>query len=335
MDTKLLKQLGNIDQIAGVREAELSCGRGRGLRVAELYNAAGLRFTVCPDRGMDILDLSYRGVNYSFRTKNGTVGPAYVSPLPKEFAGQWPGGMLATCGLDNVGGGSTDGEIFPTHGRISALPADHFGASAEWKGNDYVLRAEGEMHQSGLCGRNLVLRREIATSLNSRSLTIHDTLTNMEPEDEPFMLLYHCNFGYPLLTPESLVYTSPTDIEPRNDISHDNHHMMAPVDGRGEELYLHTPKTKTAWGALVNPALGLGGYVRFDSANLPHFLQWKNMRSHDYVLAIEPCNCRGEGRLSELNKGIISVIKGYASLEYTVEIGALDGEKEIGAFLAQ
>ena len=50
MNVSLLKQLGNIDQIAGIRESVLLRGRGEQIHIAEFYNAAGLRFTVVPDR---------------------------------------------------------------------------------------------------------------------------------------------------------------------------------------------------------------------------------------------------------------------------------------------
>ncbi len=48
MNVELLKQLGNIGQIAGIRESRLLRGRGEGIAIAEFYNAAGLRFTVVP-----------------------------------------------------------------------------------------------------------------------------------------------------------------------------------------------------------------------------------------------------------------------------------------------
>ena len=92
-------------------------------------------------------------------------------------------------------------------------------------------------------GRHLSIRRTIETELNSKNLQIHDIITNFEAEDEPFMLLYHVNFGYPLLQADSLVETSSCKCEPMNDISKDYHHMTAPVDGCGEELYFRT----SAW----------------------------------------------------------------------------------------
>lgn len=54
------------------------------------------------------------------------------------------------------------------------------------------------------------------------------------------MLLYHFNFGYPLLQADTLVEASKAERTPMNELSTDYHHMMAPVDGRGEELYFRT-----------------------------------------------------------------------------------------------
>ena len=90
MNVSLLKQLGNIDQIAGIRESVLLRGRGEQMHIAEFYNAAGLRFTVVPDRCMDVFDLSYKGVNLSFQSKNGLTSPQAYTPADGEFAEQWP-----------------------------------------------------------------------------------------------------------------------------------------------------------------------------------------------------------------------------------------------------
>ena len=123
MDTKLLKQLGNIDQIAGIRQSRLLHSRGEGVQLAEFYNAAGLRFTMIPDRCMDIFDLSYKGMNLSFQSKNGITSPLAFNAMDGEFAEYWPGGALVTCGLDNVGGHAVNGGIYPAHGRIAHTPA--------------------------------------------------------------------------------------------------------------------------------------------------------------------------------------------------------------------
>ena len=75
MNIELLKKLGNIDQLAGIRETKLLRGRGEDIQLAEFYNATGLRFSVVPDRCMDLWDLSYKGINFSFQSKNGLTSP--------------------------------------------------------------------------------------------------------------------------------------------------------------------------------------------------------------------------------------------------------------------
>ena len=315
MNVSLLKQLGNIDQIAGIRESVLLRGRGEQMHIAEFYNAAGLRFTVVPDRCMDVFDLSYKGVNLSFQSKNGLTSPQAYTPADGEFAEQWPAGMLVTCGLGNVGGHSTEGGVFPTHGRISHVPAKNFGTRTFWDGDNYVPRAAGEVHQTKMYSRHLSLQRTIETGLNDKVIKFHDIITNFDAADEPYMMLYHFNFGYPLLQADSCVETSKADLTAGNDMSNDYHHMMAPVDGRGEEMYYRT------------------NLVAFDTKNLPNMLQWKMMKSHDYVLALEPCNTWGMNRKEATDAGNIAVLPAYSPVENHLELGVLDGVTEIRAFI--
>lgn len=334
MNKELLKKLGNIDQIAGIREYEILRGRQEGIKAAEFHNAAGLSFTVIPDRCMDLYDFSYKGTNISFHSQNGLTSPLAFDPGDTEFAEQWPGGMMVTCGLDNVGGAASKGGNFPTHGRISHVPASNFGTETFWDGDDYVLKARGEVHMTKMYTRHLSIRREIETSLNAKSVKIHDIITNFDDSDEPFMLLYHTNFGYPLLCEASKVVTCPCTRTPMNEMSGDFSTMMAPVDGRGEELFFQTGLKDKACGMIYNPELELGAYIAWDTENLPNFLEWKNMKSHDYVLAIEPCNTCGLNRDEAVKEGKIAVLPAYESVETRLEIGVLEGMTEINGFIA-
>ncbi len=54
--------VGDISQIGGVHTFTLADGPERGVRAAELRSAAGLRFTVYLDRGMDIGPAEYKGI---------------------------------------------------------------------------------------------------------------------------------------------------------------------------------------------------------------------------------------------------------------------------------
>lgn len=335
MNIDLLKRVGHPEQLCGVREARLTRGPGEGVAVAEFHNAAGLRFTVTPDRCMDLYDLSYRGVNLSFLSRNGLRSPHSYSPMEGEFFHNWGGGMMATCGLDNVGGNCVDGATYPIHGRVSAVPAQQFGVHAGWEGEDYVLEAKGEMHQTRLYGAHLSLERTIRTTMNAKSLTIRDRITNLDAKDEPMMVLYHCNFGYPLLDEGAQVLISPCRMDPLTDISTDPAHMMTPIDGRDEECYLGHTTGERCVGMLYNPKLELAGYVAFDTATLPRFLEWKMMKTHDYVLALEPCNTWAIPRDAAIRENKIAMVPAYSSVETSLEIGVLDGKEEILRFIEE
>ena len=60
--------LADMDQVAYVRSAELTEGDGRGCRIIDVFNGSGLAFTVAPDRGMNIVECSYRGIPVAFRS---------------------------------------------------------------------------------------------------------------------------------------------------------------------------------------------------------------------------------------------------------------------------
>lgn len=335
MDIQLLKQLGNIDQIAGIREARLLHGRGEGMEIAEFYNAAGLRFTVLPDRNLDLMELSYKGMNFAFQSKNGPVNGLSFRSEDGEFCDQWPAGMLVTCGLDNVGGELHADANYPTHGRISSTPAKHFGVQTEWQGGDYILRAHGETHQSKLFGSHICVERTIETGLFDKKLRLHDKLTNLEAEDAPYMLLYHINFGYPIVRSDSLVKISKHVKHHIAPLCDDHEHLSEPIDGRDEELYLFTDLGDNACGVIYNEKLELGAYVAYDTKNLPNMLEWKRMKSHDYVVAIEPCNTFCIDRQTAIRENKIAVLPAYTSVENDVEIGILDGLSEIRSFIAQ
>ena len=329
MNKVLTKHLGNMDQLAGVRLSRLESGNAAGKRIAEVYNAAGLRFSVLPDKCMDLFDLSYKGVNIAFHSKNALSAGEPFYPVPSEFFGYWSGGMLATCGLDNVGGAAQADElnVFPIHGRIGSRAAEQFGSDARWEGDDYVLHLSGVVRESRLYGRSLELRRQIDTSLYASEVTITDTITNLTDAPEPVFLLYHFNFGYPLLDEDALYFgpsADTSDYSKSGDTDH--HHMHAPVDGLPQQTFCHVPHTKgIVTAGLYQPKLQLSAYLRYDTASLPYLLEWKCLKSHDYVLAIEPANCPAHDRLTDLAEHNAFLLGACDSITYQVTLGVSEG----------
>ena len=54
------------------------------------------------------------------------------------------------------------------------------------------------MKQHRVFGPNLELRRTISSTLGEPTLRVHDVVTNVGNAKTPHMLLYHCNYGWPL-----------------------------------------------------------------------------------------------------------------------------------------
>lgn len=326
MDIKLLKRLGNIDQLAGIRQYKSE----QGLRMLEVYNAVGLRFSLVADRALDLYDFSYKGTNFSFHTKNGLNAGRNYTPLGAEFFHYWSAGMLTTCGLSSVGAGCSDESgTHPIHGRIGQTPASNIAAASYWEGNDYIMKVSADTEDTRLYGRHLKLSRTLTTSLFSKKLVLVDELTNMGCKDEEFAILYHFNFGHPMLSEKSRLFSTPLDVRQTAGTPAELEIIEAPTDDGGEQMYINRALTEQCTAGIINNDLRLGLSIEFDTKHLPMLHVWKHFKSHDYVLGIEPCNCYCMGRTAERDNGSLPVLPAYESIRYQITLTIADEEKEL------
>ena len=65
------------------------------------------------------------------------------------------------------------------------------------------------------------------------------------------------------------------------------------------------------YAALINKNMPDGGqfgfYVKYNKSELPEFTQWKMNGTREYVVGMEPANCRVEGRDKERERGHAAV----------------------------
>ena len=339
-----LRYTGDMAQVAGIRDCTLRGGKAEGIRALDFCNGSGLAFTVLPDRAMDIGALSYKGINGSYLSKTGPVAPSYYNEAGAGFLRGFYGGFLTTCGLSNVGTACEEnGKTYGTHGRISHTPAEEVYSRCAW-GEDglYHLEAGGWMREAVLFGENLVLERKIGTVFGQKGFVIRDRVENRGFNEEPLMLLYHFNLGYPLLSGESYLVAPIARTLPRSERAAEGlgsyTRFQAPEHGFSEQVYYHEMKgcaDGRTFAALINPALSLGIAIRFHPSQLPRMTQWKQMGEGEYVLGIEPCNCHVEGRVRERELGTLEILKAGASRQVDIEIEILEGEAEIEALKAE
>ncbi len=157
---EVLRRVGNMSQIGGTRHYMLSEGRARGVSAIDIDTGAGLRFTVVPDRNMDISAASYKGTNLVFATPNGEVHPSYYETQGGGWLRTFFGGLLTTCGLTYLGGAGKDGdEDLGAHGRASTTPATRVCDLSRWEGDEYVIEVSGVMEDAVIFGDKMRLTR--------------------------------------------------------------------------------------------------------------------------------------------------------------------------------
>ena len=120
---EVLARVGALDQVAGVRRIRLEDGPEDGVGAVELRTGGGLSYTVLPSRAMDIAAAECDGIPLAWRSGAGDVHPAY-SYRTSGWNMAWFGGLMATCGLDNVGSPGED-ELGPfgQHGFLNGVAA--------------------------------------------------------------------------------------------------------------------------------------------------------------------------------------------------------------------
>jgi hypothetical protein len=332
----LLRRVGSIEQVAGIKILELSSGFERNVRVAMVRNGE-LSFLAAIDRGMDIVNAEYRGIPLSWISPTSIVAPSFYEPEGFGWLRGFPGGLVTTCGLTYMGAPAfDDGESLGLHGRISYSPANLLYADAHWNGEKYEIVLEGEARESKVFEPNIVLRRRITTFLGERHVTIRDTVANHGWKTQPLMILYHINIGFPLLDEGARFLTTTECFAPRDqealDGAEDFASIHEPKPGYREKVYFHSMLTDSdgnAYAAIINDKLlgGLGVYVKYRKRELPRFIQWKMLGEGTYVMGMEPANSLVMGRDKERAWGTLQHVKPQERREFHVEIGVLAGHE--------
>ena len=320
---EIIKQgyIGNPAQLVTLRRVTVSEGKAKGTEIIEVKTADGLELDILPDAGLDIGQCRYRGINMSWMSKNGYDSPAAISPYETEFVNTFPGGLLYTCGLRSAGPANRDnGEWHPLHGRYHSLQAEQL--CAEIVDDEIVVR--GTIRETALFGHVLEVRRTIRIPAFGASVTVQDTVTNRTPRDEEIMQIYHCNFGYPLLSEKARLHLPEgRETIPRTDFAKTGLGRECTFDKPipGEEERVFFQKMKEDFSArLENPDLGVSMTISWSGDTLPILSQWRSMASGDYVLGLEPTNCYIMGRHDERENGTLPILKARDSITNTVKI---------------
>ena len=275
-----MDRLGNVDQLALITHGE----------AIDIRVFRGIDLRIHPRRGLDIGAAWFHGLSVAWISPAGEGGTDST-----DWREAWGGGLLTTCGLDNVGAAS---EGIGLHGGYTFLPARD--VEIERTSSEIVCR--GTIDDP----RGLRVERAISTQIGHGRVEVVDRTLNTGIETLPAPLLYHVNLGWPLWDSGARIETDAVEVIPRDDDTAPHGWSQAPEPAAMPERVWEHAGAKTA--ALVNEKLGVRVEV---ASSLPRLWQWVAPAPHFYALALEPANCsvlgrahdRAEGRLPELQTG--------------------------------
>lgn len=314
--------VGHPLQTRGAEEYILQNGKGQGMKFLYLRNGIGLELWVALDRCADPYRVTYNGKNMGYMTPAGNVHPSYYDADDAGFLRNFTAGFCTTVGFEGAGGASVDnGEYVPQHGRIGNAPAE--GYSLEETEEALIVKAT--VRDCVLFGRRMVLNRTYTLSYTENKFTMSDTVTNEGEAKAEFLLLYHCNMGYPLLNENSVVKFPHEKIWAHSEEA--KRHidsaltMEKPQQGFIERCYFFDPKEFSdglVHTGIFSPDANVGVTFSYDKKALPCLTEWKMMGRRDYVLGIEPGNCYPSPRTKMRENGVLPYLEADAS--YSSEI---------------
>lgn len=325
-------RVGRIEQIGGIERYTLGEGPEAGVEMIRIRTGAGLSYSVSPTKGMDISLAEWFGVPLSWSSGNGDVHPAYYDAEGANWLRTASGGLLMTCGLTQVGSPCEDGgSKFGLHGRVHHTPARQVSATAAWIGDEYEMRVSGVVEETSIFGEQLRLTRTITSRLGDNRLGISDTVENIGFQPCPHMMMYHFNFGFPLLAEDTTLELPDADIAAREagmDTSRIRE-WQAPAPNFAEQVYYHRLKSAEARACvgIHSPSFpaghggnGLTVELGWHTATLPRLVQWRMPGAGAHVLGIEPANCWVHGRAEERKAGTLRVLEPGEAERYELEL---------------
>ena len=360
---ELARRMSRLDAVAGVRLVTLADGAERGVRVLEFRTGTGLDFDVLVDRCMDVGAVRYRGAAIGWQSPTGFRSPWLHDPEGERGLGFLRSftGFMNTCGLDHAffmesvpaaryAYPAREAVDQPLHGRAPLTPARLVGYGARWEGDECVLFAEGEVVQAAMFGEDLHLFRRIEARIGESWFTVEDRVENHGFARTPHMLLYHVNFGWPLLD-EGSEFRAPVErVMWRSHEGYQNgvgyRTMPAPQPiGFVEQVYTHAVGAEddgTVPAALVNHRLDLGGdgpglafLIEYDRGELPVLLEWQNVREGGYVLGIEPSTAHPGGAALNEEHGLLRWLDHGEARRYRTRFSVVEGAAAVAALEAR
>ncbi|MFP4156754.1 MAG: aldose 1-epimerase family protein [Opitutales bacterium] len=328
-------------------------GLQEGVQVVEIDNGKQV-FAVLPTRGMGIWKGECGDIPLGWDSPvKDPVNPAFINLESRGGLG-WLKGFnewFVRCGLNSMGAPGPDtvldysGNAFDVpltlHGNIANIPA----RSVELEITKDAIILRGEVEETMMFGPALRLNVEIRTDLGSGAMTITDTVTNLGDNPVEHQMLYHINYGSPLLEKGSRMLTPFKQVAPRDPRSAEGigsfDQYGAPQVGFVEQAYYYElvgkKGSRETLTLLRNAKGNQASLLRFSLKDFPCFTLWKNTAGEcdGYVTGLEPATSYPNPRRFEREQGRVISLGAGESRTTRLTLETLDTKKAVQAAEAE
>jgi Domain of unknown function (DUF4432) len=321
-------------------------GKQEGSQLLTVDNGK-LQIVLIPTRGMGILRVASEEVVLGWKS------PVTEIVHPKHINLQLRGGLgwlegfnewLARCGLENTGQAGKDDIInnvgdkatvdLTLHGKIANIPASELEVIIQDE-QPYRITIRGIVHEKMLFGPKLELVTEVSTVPGSAKFRIEDKVINRGSQAQEFQVLYHYNFGKPLLGEGAKLHVPVQRVTPYNanaakDVKTWNT-FAGPKPGYVEQVYLMHPLADDDGDVRVllhNDKGNRGVSMKYAKKDLPYLTLWKNTGADEdgYVIGIEPGVSFPNARKVEREAGRVPKLAGGASHTMRMDFELLEAK---------
>lgn len=338
-----------------LRKTTLRGGKQDGVELLILDNGK-MQIVLIPTRGMGILSVTMGDLKLGWDSPvKETVHPKFINLQARAGLG-WLEGFnewLVRCGLENVGQPGTDEFINNTgakstmeltvHGKIANIPASEVEVIVE-KRSPYRITIRGVVHERMLFGPKLELVAELSTEPGAAKFRVQDTVTNRGAQTQEFQVLYHLNYGKPLLEEGTkfvapLKKVTPFNANAAKDVA-EYDTFAGPKAGYVEQVYLMKPLADDSGHSKVllhNADKSRGVLMTYSARELPYLTLWKNTGAiaDGYVIGVEPGTSYPNHRKTERQAGRVPKLAAGASHTMHLEFTLLERKYWITQALSQ
>ena len=332
-----------------VKRFALHGGKQEGCELIVLDNGK-LKISVVPTRGMSVLEVTSGDVRLGWNSPVKQVVHPQFMRLESRGGLGWLEGFnewMVRCGLEFAGHPGQDEFVnnvgekatmdLTLHGKIGNIPASEVSVVVDLEA-PHRIRIKGVVHEQAFYGPKLELATEISTEPGSDAFRIADSVTNHGAFEQEYQVIYHCNYGPPLLGQGSRVLAAAKRIAPFNEHAgeglKDWQTYAAPTKGFIEQVYCLEPLADRDGRGIVmleNAATDRAVTMRWKTDSLPFLTVWKNTAATEdgYVTGLEPGTGYAYNRRIERQAGRVPKLAPHATREFRIEVGIHVGKERV------